>query len=167
MPESPQEERRSGQWTLDSLRQHFETLLDERDRRYAEIAEAKEKALAAALAAAKEAVQKAENAAEKRFESVNEFRAQLNDQQRTFIPRSEVEVLNKGFSDRISAEVKGINERVASEVNAIKDRLAAVESQHSSALDQRAGAQAGWLKAVGVITLVIALMGAILMFTRK
>ena len=37
------------------------------------------------------AVTKAEEATEKRFESVNEFRAQLNDQTRTFIPRNELE----------------------------------------------------------------------------
>jgi hypothetical protein len=38
-----------------------------------------------------DAVLKAENAAEKRFEGVNEFRKQLGDQARTFMPRLESE----------------------------------------------------------------------------
>lgn len=50
---------------------------------------AQEKAVAAALAAAKEAVVKAEAAAEKRFESVNEFRQQLNDNQARLMTKDE------------------------------------------------------------------------------
>ena len=81
------------------------TLLDSYDRRYEQRHDASQKALEAAFAAQKDAieaaftaqkeainaaltaadraVQKAEAAAEKRFEGVNEFRAQLGDQQRT------------------------------------------------------------------------------------
>lgn len=51
--------------------------------------DAQEKAVAAALAAAKEAVVKAEAAAEKRFESVNEFRQQLNDNQARLMTKDE------------------------------------------------------------------------------
>jgi len=50
---------------------------------------ANEKATAAALASAKEAVMKAEISADKRFESVNEFRGQLKDQAATLLPRTE------------------------------------------------------------------------------
>jgi hypothetical protein len=42
-----------------------------------------------ALSAADKATLKAENAVEKRFESVNEFRATLSDQTRSFLTRSE------------------------------------------------------------------------------
>lgn len=64
--------------------------------------EAQEKAVAAALAAAKEAVAKAETAAEKRFDSVNEFRASLKDQQITLIPRIEVDVRLKSMDAKIA-----------------------------------------------------------------
>lgn len=64
--------------------------------------EAQEKAVAAALAAAKEAVAKAESAAEKRFDSVNEFRASLKDQQTTLIPRLEVDVRLKAMDAKIT-----------------------------------------------------------------
>lgn len=65
---------------LDRLEQHIKELMHEQDRRYEQ-----------RFAAAQEAVLKAEMASEKRFEGVNEFRAQLADQQRTFIPRIEAE----------------------------------------------------------------------------
>jgi len=73
------------------LRTHIEMVLNERDRRYEDRFEGQEKAVGAALQAAKEAVQKAEVAAEKRFDAVNEFRAQLADQASTFMPRLEAE----------------------------------------------------------------------------
>jgi hypothetical protein len=48
-------------------------------------------ALSVALNAAAIATNKAETATEKRFDSVNEFRAQLKDQSLTFMPRVEAE----------------------------------------------------------------------------
>lgn len=64
---------------------------------------AQEQAVAFALASAEKAVTKAELAAEKRFESVNEFRNQLKDQTGTFITRNEmwgwlVAIIMMGFS---------------------------------------------------------------------
>jgi ABC-type Zn uptake system ZnuABC Zn-binding protein ZnuA len=54
-----------------------------------EALQAQDKKVEAAYLAAEKAVNKAEAASEKRFESINEFRAQLKDQQATFITRSE------------------------------------------------------------------------------
>lgn len=48
-------------------------------------------ALTAALASSEKAISKAEEANEKRFQSVNEFRAQLGDQQRTFVVKTEAD----------------------------------------------------------------------------
>lgn len=62
---------------------------------------AQEKAVAAALQAAKEAVLKAEIAAEKRFDAVNEFRGQLADQARSFMPRAESELTAQALSEKI------------------------------------------------------------------
>jgi hypothetical protein len=50
-----------------------------------------EKAVNAALQAAERAVTKAEIASEKRFDSVNEFRAALSDSARLLMPRAEAE----------------------------------------------------------------------------
>jgi hypothetical protein len=63
--------------------------------------EAADKAVQAALAAAKEATNKFEEANNKRFDSVNEFRAQLADQTATLLPRSEYTVQHQSFGEKI------------------------------------------------------------------
>lgn len=78
-------------WSLDTLREHLQALLVEADKRNQQRFDGQEKAVSAALQAAKEAVTKAETAAEKRFDSVNEFRQQLSDQAASFMPRREAE----------------------------------------------------------------------------
>jgi hypothetical protein len=75
----------------------------------AALAAAKE-AVAAAFESSKEAIAKAEAAAERRFESVNEFRGQLKDQQATFLPRSEAESRFNQHRDLIDAQAKQIAE---------------------------------------------------------
>lgn len=60
-----------------------------------------DKALTSALAAQKEAVAKAEAAAEKRFDSVNEFRAQLSDQAQTFMTRTEANAIQERNQERL------------------------------------------------------------------
>lgn len=84
-------------------------LINERDRQYSQRFDAQQQAVKEAFAAAKEAVEKAEKASEKRFDSVNEFRGQLKDQQTTFISRTEflaamkaVEAVSKENSDKIA-----------------------------------------------------------------
>lgn len=67
-------------WTIDTLKEFFDQRLDSMDR-----------ALIAARLDAKEAIQKSDAATEKRFDGVNEFRAQLGDQARTLMPRTEAE----------------------------------------------------------------------------
>jgi hypothetical protein len=62
-----------------------------------------EKAVNAALVAADRAVLKAEGSAEKRFDAVNEFRAQLADQATTFLPRAEALVKFEALSEKIEA----------------------------------------------------------------
>lgn len=71
-------------------------------------------ATAAALASSKEAIIKAEHAYDKRFEGVNEFRNTLADQQRTLMPRAEVELIVKGLTERLKvleeASIKRVGE---------------------------------------------------------
>jgi crotonobetainyl-CoA:carnitine CoA-transferase CaiB-like acyl-CoA transferase len=101
---------------------------------------AADKFAAAAMQAAKEAVEKAETANEKRFESVNEFRAQLTDQANTFLPRSEGE------------------QRLA----ALSEKLDLIQSVVTTAGGRATGLTAGWgylLGAVGLIGAVAAIIG--------
>lgn len=62
---------------------------------------AQKDAVATAMAAAERQTSKAERDAEKRFESVNEFRQQLSDQAATFIPRLEAEQRIKALADKV------------------------------------------------------------------
>jgi hypothetical protein len=62
-----------------------------------------EKAVNAALVAADRAVLKAEGAAEKRFDAVNEFRAQLADQATTFLPRAEALVKFEALAEKLES----------------------------------------------------------------
>lgn len=63
-------------------------------------------AINAALVSADKAVLKAESASEKRFESVNEFRATLSDQQRDMATKSEVDLRFRAVEDKLSESMK-------------------------------------------------------------
>lgn len=145
---------------------HIQTLIAGNDKRYEQRFDASQKALEvgfaaaraaveaslaaqkeainAALAAADRAVSKAELATEKRFESVNEFRGTLDQQQRTLIPRSEVDVLIRGIDEKIAQLTKNYDAQQA----------------------ERAGIKGGWGYAVGVVGFVLAL-GSLLMLVFK
>ena len=136
-------------WTTDTLHAHLSgrlgdqrayfdaqiraltTLLEERHRAQAQ-------AVSAALLSAEKAVGKAETAAEKRFDAVNEFRAQLADQASTFMPRAESEA-------RASA--------LAEKVDALDKRLDKAEGRG-------AGLSAGWIYLLGAV----AALGTVLSF---
>jgi hypothetical protein len=58
---------------------------------------------------AEKAVTKAETAAEKRFESVNEFRSQLADQQATFATKTELDYRFKALEEKVATNSSSIN----------------------------------------------------------
>ncbi len=69
----------------------IEQRLDGIEQRAEERLDTTRRELQAAFAASEQAIDKADAATEKRFESVNEFRAQLSDQTATFMPRELVD----------------------------------------------------------------------------
>jgi len=72
------------EWNFDSLKE----LMDERDRRYAQLASATDKAVQAALAAAKDAVMEAKHNSDKWQENSNEWRAAMNDKDRNYVTKA-------------------------------------------------------------------------------
>lgn len=82
--------------------EHILALLAEMDLRYQQRFDAQKEGVASALTAAEKAVHKAESAAEKRFESVNEFRGQLTDQAATFLTRTEYVSAHQAIAEKIS-----------------------------------------------------------------
>jgi ferritin-like metal-binding protein YciE len=155
---------------LSHQRDYFKDILEAHDKRYEQRYEASQKALEAALVAQKDAVKeafaaqkeainaalasadravsKAEIASEKRFEGVNEFRAQLGDQQRTLMPRAEAE--------KITA--------------VMAEKLTILESFRTQVLSTGTGAKEGYGWAIGVVSLVLVVLSiisaAIVLLTR-
>ena len=143
------------EWTVDTLREHTEALFASADQRYVQRFTsaddavnaaflAQKTAIDAALAAADRAVAKAETAAEKRFEGVNEFRAQLADQQRTLMPRAEADI-----------EFRSLREKL----DALLGRIEALTLKIERADGKGSGLQAGWLYLIGGIGLIGSLVG--------
>lgn len=79
------------EWTIATLKEHFDTITADRDVR-----------VNLALSAAKEAVTKAEAADEKRFALLNEFRGQSADESRKFALRESVDQSLSAILDRMS-----------------------------------------------------------------
>ncbi len=121
----------SEEWTVNTLKQYFEQRFDDSNR-----------ATSAALAAAKEAVLKAEASSETRFQSVNEFRNTLSDQQRNLMPRSEVEILIKSMNEKIEL----------------------LKLQDVSTQGRSAGVSASWGLLLGIVALVSAIIAIISRF---
>lgn len=169
-------------WSLDALRLHLTTRIEanrdrclERNVSLSELTDAKfvtfrtlvdsqADKVALALAAAKEAIDKAETATEKRFDSVNEFRAQLSDQAGTFYPRKEAEQRLTDLREKIEimtelrlADMKLVREQVILADAKLEERLMRLE--HGNANMQ------GRMWALGVaMTLVIVLVNLAVRF---
>lgn len=110
---------------------------------------AQQTAVAAAQSAADRATTKAENAAERRFESVNEFRAQLTDQAATFMPRVEAEARMVTLTEKIDDQRKTID--------ALREMAVAVGGRS-------AGLNSGWsylIAAVGAVGVIVAIFVAL------
>jgi hypothetical protein len=139
-----------GPWNVETVLTHLTMLIESNDRRYEDRFAASQQAITlgfsaqksavdAALAAQSAAVIKAEVSTEKRFESVNEFRNTLADQQRNLMPRSEVEVIVRGLTDKI----------------------AAMEKAYDASQAERMGIKGGWGYAVGIVGFVLAILAVI------
>ncbi len=129
---------------IEKQARRYDEVLSERDTRYQQRFDATEKYVSAGFLSAEKAITKAETATEKRFEGVNEFRAQLSDQQRTFMPRGEQERMQSAISDRITA----------------------LEKQIDTLVSERKGIMGGWGYAVGVIGLAISVIAVVLHFVK-
>lgn len=135
--QSPQAPPSISQTTADAITvNQLMAIIAERDRQYSQRFDAQEKsttlalagaekAVQAALIAAKEAVQKAEIAAEKRFDSVNEFRNTLKDQQLLLLTRAEGEARFKDIDRRLSELSEALTRR-ASEAKGASDLWAII-----------------------------------------
>lgn len=117
--------------------------------------QAQKEMIVAALASADRAIVKAELANDKRFDGVNEFRAALDNQQRTLIQRSEVDVLFKGLDSKIAAIEKGL-----------EDRIGVITKQQDAQIAERMGIKGGYGYAVGVVGFVLTIATLLVLFLK-
>lgn len=133
-----------------SLRDFLLALTDAADRRYEQRFRDQERAVDAALDAAAKAVDKAELASEKRFDAVNEFRAQQADLIAGFLPRPEYLAQHHALEDKVVAFEERLNVS-----------LARVHSRLDMSEGRSSGIAAGWgylvaaVSAVGVIVAIV------------
>jgi hypothetical protein len=131
-------------WTIETALAHALAIIASNDRRYQQQFDALEKNTAMALSGAERAVSKAETASEKRFDGVNEFRNTLADQQRTLMPRSEVDGIKHALDDKVQA---------------LKERMDKSESE-------RAGLKGGYAVAVAVVGLFALIASVVIAFMK-
>jgi len=115
-------------WTLDTLAKHFEDKISGVEERTKERFAHSKQAVDYALAAAEKAVTKAEVAAEKRFDSVNEFRNAMKDQQTSYADKQQTDF-----------------------------RLHAIERKLENYQGQATGIGASWAVLLGVISIAVGL----------
>lgn len=96
-----------GQWTVETIKEHFTAIIADRDVR-----------IGLALSANKEAVEKAEAAVNERLKLLNEFRGQLSDQASKYALTDLVNQQNKEFDGRIG--------RVENAVSSLQGRALAL-----------------------------------------
>lgn len=160
-------------WTNDVLLEHLRELrvvrdarADERnadlrreieriDREFHEHLAGVRDETAAALQAADKAISKSEAATEKRFDSVNEFRAQLADQAATFMPRRESEQRTGTNTEKIET----LAARLDTAVSTINSRLDMMAGQASGKSDS-------WGYLVGLVGVASAVVAAVIGLNR-
>jgi hypothetical protein len=138
-------------WTIEALKEHVDLMLQVQAERFRERVEDSNRAVASALASADRAVSKAEAAAEKRFESVNEFRGALSDQAKSMMTRAEVDAALGVLREKI----EGLN-GLANRLENFIGRGTGQEAAEAKALAQR-----NWMVGLTVTTFISLLTAAI------
>jgi hypothetical protein len=109
-------EREPSGWTVDTLKAFEDEKIAALERHIEGRFDAIQRELSKAIETAATAVNKAEVATERRFEGVNEFRAQLSDQAGRFVTREELHAVEEKLgaaSDRNRADIDALGKRMA------------------------------------------------------
>lgn len=126
-------------WTVDTLLVYILAILNERDARFRNITTTAEqnhvdlveqlrRETALSLAATKEAINKSESSIDKRFSNANEFRAQLGDQAKTFLPRAEYAAAHLRLEERMTDMGDRLNRSEGTGIGSHNSWIRAVEA---------------------------------------
>lgn len=117
-----------------------------------------EAALEERFASQATALDKAERAIEKRFDSVNEFRAQLNDQAHTFMPRTE----SISRHERTQEQLEKLEQHFQSDIASINRRLDTQQGQIMGAKESRVDMRAWVAFGITIIVAAITIAGFVI-----
>lgn len=169
---SPTNQARSSDDDI-SLREHMQRQLDSQQRSFEHKLADLRDLLDQRFAAQQAAVQELKTTTHQRFESVNEFRAQLNDQARLFMGRDESISRHERNAETMAAngirhdnEMRLMRERFDVEVKQMRDRHEADVAAINSRLDLTQGKSTGGDKALAALfagaSLLVAIMAAVI-----
>jgi hypothetical protein len=130
---------------IESQKEFNEKMLEQRDQRLLQ----KFDSLAIAI-------NKAETATELRFQSVNEFRNTLSDQQKTFISANEYKSAHQSLIDLVTSSTKTLSDIILTQ----KERIDKIENL-------KAGGQNIWILIVGITGFLMGLISFILNLLGK
>jgi len=134
-------------WTFETFKIYVDERFAAQDKAVNVGLSAQRTAVDAALTAQKEAVIKAETATEKRFESVNEFRAQSAMQQATYVTIAEHQ-----------AELRALNLRFEELNKNLLARLDRIEERINKAEGVKSGLRDGWGYLVAIAGIALAVL---------
>ena len=143
----------------------YQQRFDAQQKALADALAAQEKALGAALGAADRAVTKAEIAAEKRFESVNEFRAVLTTQSAEMATKSELLGQVTGLAEKFDFGMRNLTDKidgptgVAGQVSEVRTQIselrASYDTRRKDKADRIENAFKGNQNWIGVIAIIV------------
>jgi hypothetical protein len=114
----------------------------------------------AALAASEKAIIKSEASSEKRFEAVNEFRQQLSDQSRAYMPREVAEALIAELRRTSENSFVDLRRSWNAQITEMRSQMISVQQR----LDQAAGATAGSTKTIAYVVTGVSILMTIIVF---
>lgn len=127
-------------------------ILNERDERYKLRSDAQDYSVKLSMDNSERAIAKAEVATEKRFDSINEFRATLADQASRLMPRSEYDVQHKALEERVTV----VEETLEAKITSNENRINSIQQSMTSILARGGGIKDAWAYLVAATGLVIA-----------
>ena len=161
-----------GEWTPDLLKQYLDARLSDLDRRLSDTTREINARAEDHNRMQQQAVEKAETSMAARFGAVNEFREQLADQARTFMPRAEAEAAWRRTAERLEAAerehrtfvTRTEHQAMADRVGANDARLTEQEGRHAGAEGRITSARQAIFVAVAVVGLAVTLVVTLLDF---
>lgn len=176
------------EWTLDTLRGYFESILKERDEKYSQrfisqeerttlLFAGQEKLTGQSFSSSEAAIMKAEQAQKELNAKSNEFRGQLSDQAKMFMPRAEAERGDenltkrmddqyKNFTDKLEFFVKNYDDKreillknVTDKIDSQTDLINSLNNRITTMEGRGYGLSQGWSILIGAVVLIGGIIG--------